>query len=255
MSTHSGIQLILIGLFLLGGFAAVLTALLRRNRNPRAVPALVAVVAFLFLCLGSVVMVLVQTMQNSGMVLFALLILTAVVMLCGMVWFLLGHVREMNKTILALLMTYLLVVLFVTLLSRQGQHNTSVIMELELFRALKMQDTDVLRHLLQNAALFVPLGVLLPLLHRSLRSVWWALLGGAAVDFWYFTWSRNIRPPCARPCRSCFISRSALKTVARGSSTMRPRRSRHYESCYHGRRPRHPHRRAGRGSPQADAAH
>ena len=28
-----------------------------------------------------------------------------------------------------------------------------------------------------------------------------------------------------------------------------------YESCYHGRRPRHPHRRAGRGSPQADAAH
>ena len=68
MSTHSGIQLILIGLFLLGGFAAVLTALLRRNRNPRAVPALVAVVAFLFLCLGSVVMVLVQTMQNSGMV-------------------------------------------------------------------------------------------------------------------------------------------------------------------------------------------
>ena len=147
MSTHSGIQLILIGLFLLGGFAAVLTALLRRNRNPRAVPALVAVVAFLFLCLGSVVMVLVQTMQNSGMVLFALLILTAVVMLCGMVWFLLGHVREMNKTILALLMTYLLVVLFVTLLSRQGQHNTSVIMELELFRALKMQDTDVLRHL------------------------------------------------------------------------------------------------------------
>ena len=61
MSTHSGIQLILIGLFLLGGFAAVLTALLRRNRNPRAVPALVAVVAFLFLCLGSVVMVLVQT--------------------------------------------------------------------------------------------------------------------------------------------------------------------------------------------------
>ena len=178
MSTHSGIQLILIGLFLLGGFAAVLTALLRRNRNPRAVPAL----AFLFLCLGSVVMVLVQTMQNSGMVLFALLILTAVVMLCGMVWFLLGHVREMNKTILALLMTYLLVVLFVTLLSRQGQHNTSVIMELELFRALKMQDTDVLRHLLQNAALFVPLGVLLPLLHRSLRSVWWALLGGAALS-------------------------------------------------------------------------
>ena len=177
MSTHSGIQLILIGLFLLGGFAAVLTALLRRNRNPRAVPALVAVVAFLFLCLGSVVMVLVQTMQNSGMVLFALLILTAVVMLCGMVWFLLGHVREMNKTILALLMTYLLVVL-----SRQGQHNTSVIMELELFRALKMQDTDVLRHLLQNAALFVPLGVLLPLLHRSLRSVWWALLGGAALS-------------------------------------------------------------------------
>ena len=182
MSTHSGIQLILIGLFLLGGFAAVLTALLRRNRNPRAVPALVAVVAFLFLCLGSVVMVLVQTMQNSGMVLFALLILTAVVMLCGMVWFLLGHVREMNKTILALLMTYLLVVLFVTLLSRQGQHNTSVIMELELFRALKMQDTDLLRHLLQNAALFVPLGVLLPLLHRSLRSVWWALLGGAALS-------------------------------------------------------------------------
>lgn len=107
---------------------------------------------------------------------------------------------------------------------------------------------------LQSAAYLLQAGLLLALCLLLQPHVWYVGLA-AAVDFWYFTWSRNIRPPCARPCRSCFISRSALKTVARGSSTMRPRRSRHYESCYHGRRPRHPHRRAGRGSPQADAAH
>ena len=182
MNTHSGIQLLLIGLFLIGGFAAVLTVLLRRNRNPRAVPALVAVVAFLFLCLGGVVLVMVQTMHSSAMVLFALLMLTAVAVCCGLVWFLLHHARQLNKGVLALLVTYLLAVLFITLLSRQGQHNTSVIMELELFHALQTQDTEVLQHILENAALFVPLGILLPMLHRSLRSGWWALLGGAALS-------------------------------------------------------------------------
>lgn len=182
MNTHSGIQLLLIGLFLIGGFAAVLTMLLRRNRNPRAVPALVAVAAFWFLCLGGVVLVMVQTMHSSAMVLFALLMLTAVAVCCGLVWFLLHHARQLNKGVLALLVTYLLAVLFITLLSRQGQHNTSVIMELELFRALQMQDTEVLQHILENMALFVPLGILLPMLHRSLRSGWWALLGGAALS-------------------------------------------------------------------------
>lgn len=182
MNTHSGIQLVLIGVFLLGGFAAVLALLLRRNRNPRAVPVLVAVVAFLFLCLGGMVLVLVQTMQNSAMVLFALLMLTAVAVCCGLMWFLLRHARQLNKGVLALLGTYLLAVLFITLLSRQGQHNTSVVLELELFQALQTRDAAVLRHILENAALFVPLGILLPMVHRSLRSGWWALLGGAAVS-------------------------------------------------------------------------
>ena len=52
MNTHRGMQFLLIVVLLGIGFTAVFGTLLRRNRNPRAVSALVAVVAFLFFCIG-----------------------------------------------------------------------------------------------------------------------------------------------------------------------------------------------------------
>ena len=182
MNTHSGMQLLLIVVLLGIGFAAVLGALLRRNRNPRAVPALVAVVAFLFFCIGAVLFVLMQTMANGGMVLFALLVLEGAAVCGWLCWFVLSSLRQLNKAAAALFFTYLAVVLFVTLLSRQGVHNTTVILELELWQALQAHDTDVLRHIAPNVALFAPLGALLPMMHRRLRSWVYALLCGAALS-------------------------------------------------------------------------
>lgn len=182
MNTHGGMQLLLMVVLLGIGFAAVLGALLRRNRNPRAVPALVAVVAFLFFCVGAVLFVLVQTLQNSSMVLFALLMLEGVAVCGWLCWFVLSSLRQLNKAAAALFFTYLAAVLFITLLSRQGVHNTTIILELELWQALQAHDTEVLRHMALNVALFAPLGALLPMMHRRLRSWTYALLCGAALS-------------------------------------------------------------------------
>ncbi len=182
MNTHGGMQLLLIVVLLGIGYAAVLGALLHRNRNPRAVPALAAVVAFLFFCVGAVLFVLMQTMPNSSMVLLALLMLEGVAVCGWLVWFVLSNLRQLNKGAAALFFTYLAAVLFITLLSRRGVHNTSIIMELELWQALQAHDTEVLRHMVLNAALFVPLGALLPMMHRRLRTWPYALLCGAALS-------------------------------------------------------------------------
>ena len=182
MNTHGGMQLLLIVVLLGIGYAAVLGALLHRNRNPRAVPALAAVVAFLFFCVGAVLFVLTQTTQSSGMVLFALLMLEGAAVCGWLCWFVLSNLRQLNKGAAALFFTYLAAVLFITLLSRQGVHNTSIIMELELWKALQAHDTDVLRHMALNVAMFMPLGVLLPMMHSRLHSWAYALLCGAALS-------------------------------------------------------------------------
>lgn len=182
MNTHHGMQFLLIVVLLGIGFTAVLGTLLRRNRNPRAIPALVAVVAFLFFCIGAVLFVLMQTVANSGMVLLALLMLEGVAVCGWLCWFVLSNLRQLNKAASALFFTYLAAVLFVTLLSRQDVHNTTIIMELELWQALQTHDADLLRHMALNVAMFMPLGALLPMMHRRLRSWIYALLCGAALS-------------------------------------------------------------------------
>lgn len=174
------IQIPLLVLFLLVAFAAVLGLLLQRNRDPGRVPALVAVTAFLFLCIGAVLLVLVIVMQDSSMLLLSMLLLEAAAVCCWLVWFLLHNLRQLNKGAAALFATYFLAVLFITLLSRQGVHNTSVITEFVLPGAL--HDPDEMRHLLQNVVLFLPLGVLLPAMHRDLRGWYWVLLCGTALS-------------------------------------------------------------------------
>lgn len=180
METNGGVRILLLVVLLAVAFAAVLGLLLRRNRDPRRVPALVAVTTFLFLCIGAVLLVLVQTMQNSSMVLLSMLLLEAAAVCSWLVWFLLHNLRQLNKGAAALFVTYFLAVLFITLLSRQGTHNTSVITEFVLPQALR--DPDRMRHILQNVALFAPLGVLLPAMHRRLRGWYWVLLCGMGLS-------------------------------------------------------------------------
>lgn len=184
MNTRSGMQLVMMELLLFGCFLAATLLLLQKNKKRNAVPVLVSVMAFLFLCAGAVlylVSVLTQSVQGT---LLALVVLLGVGGAVGLGWFLSTHWRQVNGGGAALFFTYLAAVLFITLWSRKSGSNTSYRADLltDLVRAIKNHDMDPVRHLMQNIALFVPIGALLPTLHRKLRSGALALLCGLSLS-------------------------------------------------------------------------
>lgn len=173
MNTQDNMQLLLTGIILLAVFAGILQAVLKRTRNRRAVPAVIVILTVMFLGFAAVLFFLVRDMDDSGLVLYSTIVLLAVAMFFGSVYFTFVNFRQINKKALTLFLTYLLAVLFITLLSRDGESNSTDI-QMEVFRslqkALRTHSFETARHMLLNVALFVPLGFFFPMLHERLRS-------------------------------------------------------------------------------------
>lgn len=184
MNTRHGTELMLAGVILLCFYAAVLKGVLHKNRNKRAVPILVAVISILFAAGGIALYILMLLSGDMGMTLYSMLIVSAVG-LCGyFVMFCLQHSHEINKSALLLFIGYLLVILFITLFIRKGQHNESIRMKLfeDLTDWVRTHDMKYLKHTLQNAALFLPLGILFPMVSGRFEAAVPVVLCAASVS-------------------------------------------------------------------------
>lgn len=181
MSERSGMQLLLVVIVVMAAFFITLRIVLSRVSNRRSVPMVVGIVAFLYVCFGIVLYVMLDTVGSAGYVLVALLGLAAIMALAWMINFLVKNSRDINKGALALLITYIAAVLFITILSRFDVTNTKI--RMELFPGIRAMLTTGnpmrIKHSMLNIALFVPIGLLLPIVHRKFSSVFFAAMGGA----------------------------------------------------------------------------
>ena len=89
----------------------------------------------------------------------------------------------------ALLLTYVLAVLAVTLLWRKG--GTDSRLQMQLFtgvgEALQKHSLQPVWHMLQNVALFVPVGLLFPLIHPAFDHPGYAVMNGLMLSVWIET--------------------------------------------------------------------
>lgn len=173
---------ILIGILLVGGYFAILQAMGRRIRDRNRIPALALVLLFLFLCLAGVLYIVMQASGGVGQMLFVMMMLMAVCVMGRMVWYLLSHFDQIDKGMLALLITYVLALLYITIFSRAGEHQASV--HLELFagfsEAFRTHNMESIQHFFANIGMFVPFGVLFVLtLAKKRCSYHSAVLTGA----------------------------------------------------------------------------
>lgn len=162
------LQEIMIGLLLLGAYFGALHRIAGKTAVRQALPVAAAVLLIFFVMLG-VTLIYVSRMFGMEQVLAAMLLVIAFVTFGGIFHYLFVHFRDMNPGAAAILLVYLIVVGCITVFSRNtdGDHATSLLRMNLLSSALQTRSFAPIRHILQNVALFVPMGILLPCVDRD----------------------------------------------------------------------------------------
>lgn len=160
-TTFLAILLATAGYFALYQVAAV-NAYSRRAR-----PLIAVVVLFIYLMVGGAVVLLYLSSGDDPMIIFGALLLFAIVSLVLMIRYAVKHWAHMNKIALLVLILYLALVVYLTLTMRLGTMTRTIQMVPldRISQAVQERNWELAQHDFQNMLLFVPLGILIPLLH------------------------------------------------------------------------------------------
>ena len=156
------LQLIMIGILLLCGYIFLFQLVARKTENKASVPIIAVILLFIYLLVAIPLVLIIGRMGSTAMMLQSLLILFACLALFAAVLGMIRNFRELNKGMLALFITYVLAVGYITIISRDKTNDTSIF----LFRmdviqeAIRTRSFEPLQHILLNIAMFIPLGLL-----------------------------------------------------------------------------------------------
>ena len=161
LDMRDGMQLFLCAVILFGAYCAALGVISGRIQNRSGIVPAAMILLCIFGCVGVMLFFVFQVTGESSIVLFMLLVLLSLLIFGGELWFIMQNIRTLNKGGCALLLTYVLAVLAVTLLWRKG--GTDSRLQMQLFtgvgEALQKHSLQPVWHMLQNVALFVPVGL------------------------------------------------------------------------------------------------
>lgn len=178
MNEQELLQQIMIGLLLAGCYFVILRGIYRRSAVRQTIPAAAVILLVLFGMLA-ITLLAVSRALGTEIVLLAILIMISFLTVVGAVLYLIRCFRNINLGVAAILLLYLVIVGCVTVFSRStsGDHTASLLRMDVLEKALRTHSAEPVRHILQNIALFVPLGLLLPYMdEENLKDTIYALM-------------------------------------------------------------------------------
>ena len=120
LDMRDGMQLFLCAVILFGAYCAALGVISGRIQNRSGIVPAAMILLCIFGCVGVMLFFVFQVTGESSIVLFMLLVLLSLLIFGGELWFIMQNIRTLNKGGCALLLTYVLAVLAVTLLWRKG---------------------------------------------------------------------------------------------------------------------------------------
>ena len=158
----------LMGFLLLCGYLFIFRAMYARMSSKKSLPLLAFVLLLIYAAVVVPLMIVLSQMGSNSFMLLALLILLSCCVLFVALYGLMTHFRELNKKMLLLFILYLLMVSYITIFSREEGHSRAILLRFDQLReALRINSLEPLRHSLLNAVMFVPLGLLFPLIWPS----------------------------------------------------------------------------------------
>ena len=170
MNNSGLMQIILIAILLLCGYFYLYQAVAKRTANRAALP-LIAVILLLIYAVISVALILIIGQSNSmDFVFLAILILMACIGVFALLTGLIRHFREISKGMLALFVSYILMTGYITIFSRAERSATEILLRFDsIEEAVRLHSAEPLQHLWLNIVMFVPVGLLFPLIDERLN--------------------------------------------------------------------------------------
>lgn len=164
MNDQQTMQLILCALLLLCGYLFLLRRTARRVAAREALPAAGAVLLVLYLVIAAAFCLIVGISVGQAMLLPALLLLMLFAVPAAAARRLSSRWRELRPLPAALLLLWLIAAAYLTLAGREGGSRSEVLLHFDAAtEAFQQRSFMPLAHFALNSALFVPLGLLLPL--------------------------------------------------------------------------------------------
>ncbi|MBR1584272.1 MAG: VanZ family protein [Clostridia bacterium] len=173
MGSQNAMQLILIGILLLCGYFYLFQAVAKRTASRSALPMIAAVLLIVYALIAGPLVLIISRLGSVDFILLALLILTACVGAFLMVYDFGKHFREANKGMAALFLLYVLAVGYITVFSRSERRAAEILLRFDsISEAIRRRSLQPLEHLIMNVVLFLPLGVLFPLIQPRRLGKW-----------------------------------------------------------------------------------
>lgn len=171
----------MIGIVLLCGYIFLFQTAAQRTENKSSIPVVAIILLLIYLAVAVPVLFIISTMGSAGMILIALLLLFSCVVLFLSLYGLVHHFQDINKGMLALFLTYMFAVGYITIFSRNEKNDTSIFLFQfdEISEAIRTRSLEPLNHMFLNIAMFVPLGFLLPAVYpERLAKLGYAIMLG-----------------------------------------------------------------------------
>lgn len=158
----------LMGFLLLCGYLFFLHAMSSRINNKKSMPLLAFVLLLVYGAVTVPLMLVLNQMGSSSFVLLALMLLLSCSVMFMALYGLVHNFRELNKKMLILFILYLLMVAYVTIFSREEGHSRAILLRFDQLReAIRIKSLEPLQHSLLNALMFIPLGLIFPLIRPA----------------------------------------------------------------------------------------
>lgn len=178
-------EFFLIILLIAAGYFMLVCMAMSRADNKRALPVIALSVLLVYGCVMGILVTFGKNLGETGLLLYAIAILYSVFCLVWKIYDFFTVRPRIRGSALAIFISYLFAVLYVTTFMREGGSNSQI--QMEILNWLKEDGVESFDHALLNVAMFVPIGVLYPLLtgRRTkgiLPSVSFGILFSTAIE-------------------------------------------------------------------------
>lgn len=180
MSNSDTMIYLMIGIMAVSGYIFLVHAVTGRISNKKSLPVLAVILLVIYAALVVPLLMILSEMGEASFVLLAVLILLSCMALFALLYGMFRYFRELNKSMLVLFVLYLLAVGYFTIFNREEGHSRAIMLQFDSIRdAIRGKTFEPLQHALLNAVMFVPIGVLFPLIwpQRLAKIVYVGTLG------------------------------------------------------------------------------
>ena len=179
MANQNMMQMVLAGILLLCGYIYLLQIVLKRSANKNAAPFIAVFLLAIYGVAAAVLLFALSAMGSSEMTVMGLLLLIAAGVLTAAVFGAIRSFRQLKKGMLAMFLIYLLGVAYITIFSRDVKTGDTLIQmaPFAAFTQKRANSAEMINHMLLNVGMFVPLGLLFPLIYPEKLSHWGYILG------------------------------------------------------------------------------